>query len=111
MQTNNELFHYGVLGMRWGSHKKRAISTSTNKPHRQKTMNEMTNAELQAHNTRKQLEATYMSYHPKKVSRGKQFTSAVVNKVIIPVAVEAGKNYTKKLLADMQNGKAPKASK
>lgn len=30
-QTNNELYHYGVLGMKWGHHKSNPIFSSTNK--------------------------------------------------------------------------------
>lgn len=133
MNNGNELYHTGRLGMKWGQHifgSKSGSSKKTNSAQRQaevvkrveeasnepvrrrpKTMQEMTNAELQAYNTRKQLEATYLSYNPKKVSKGKQFASAVVNKVIVPVAVEAGKSYAKKMLNDLQNGKPAKAAK
>ena len=152
MQYRNELYHYGVLGMRWGvrrynnrygvmtkagqvesrklaaEHKKLSNTASITKKGekrmaeiakryeritgkaigshassnvtstKRKRVQDMTNEELTAYNTRKQLETTYMSYQPKeRVSKGKQFVSFAMTKVVAPVAVEVGKTYLKDL--------------
>ena len=124
--NNSELMHTGRLGMKWGQHifggksgssssgrsstvserrqeeANKRLAKSENRPigatRRPKSMQEMTNAELQAYNTRKQLEATYLSYQPKaRVSKGKQFTQTVMTKVVAPVAIDLGKSYLKQL--------------
>lgn len=63
-----------------------------------KRVQDMTNEELTAYNTRKQLETTYQNYQPKpEPSKGKKFVKAVigtpVQKVLLPVAIDVGKKY------------------
>lgn len=71
-----------------------------------KTVSEMTNEELIAYNTRKQLETTYLNYQPKpRVSRGKQFATAVGKKIILPMAVDVGRAYLTSLGVDKATGK------
>ena len=163
MQNNNELYHYGRLGMKWGRRiysdkygglknaghvkvnqlaseydKLSGISTLTKKGEKrksdiekqythltgkpisshvltkktnetpsQKRIHDMTNEELSAYNTRKQLETTYLNYQPKpQISKGKQFTSVVLNKVITPVAVKAGQAYLTKVIENAQSSAA-----
>lgn len=67
-----------------------------------KSVKDMTNEELQAYNTRKQLENTYVSLQPKEqISKGQQAVSTVVNKVLLPVAINAGKKYLEAKVGDM----------
>lgn len=74
------------------------IRIATQKP---KSMREMTNEELTAYNTRKQLEETYQKYQPKhEVSKGRQFAAAVGKKFILPIAVDVGKAYLTSVLSD-----------
>ena len=65
-----------------------------------KRVDEMTNEELTAYNTRKQLETSYQGYQPKaEISRGKKIAKSVIgtpfNKVLMPVAIDLGKAYLK----------------
>ena len=72
--------------------------TEVKKP---KTLSNMSNEEIQAYNTRKGLESTYLGYQPKaQVSKGKQFAQAVATKVIAPVAIDVGKAYLTKVLKE-----------
>lgn len=80
-----------------------------------KHLSDMSNEELQAYNTRKALESTYLGYQPKeRVSKGKQFIEAVGVKVITPVAIGVGKAYLTKVLnekLDIKNIKEEKEKK
>lgn len=155
----NELYHYGVLGMKWGRRryqdkygglnnagkaktralsneykKLSSISTLTKKGIKRvvdiekeyehltgkkinsnvsekvgikapKRIDDMTNEELTAYNTRKQLEQTYLSYQPKeKVSRGKKFASYMGSKVIAPIATDLGKKWVTGFTIAKMNG-------
>ena len=72
---NNELFHYGVLGMRWGVRRntsessvppKRKMSADAEEMKRlqKKPLNQMSNQELQRYNQRTQLENIYRRANP-----------------------------------------------
>lgn len=70
-----------------------------------KRVEDLTNEELQAYNTRKQLETTYLGYQPKPtISKGKRFVSFVGNKVVLPIAMDIGKAYVTSLGADKVTG-------
>lgn len=112
---NNELYHYGVLGMRWGIRRSRSTSSgkgskkkkSTNqkvaqksKP-KQKTVKDLSNDELKAKITRLELEKRYRDLNPPTVSRGRKF----VDKVLAPAATEA----SKRLLSDFITKQGSKA--
>ena len=83
--SNSELYHYGVLGMKWGVRKSdRQLSSvrkkaskrgwsedaKTAREIRTKNVNQMSNAELRKPNERTQLERNYKQLHPSTVSRG-----------------------------------------
>lgn len=116
--SNSYLYHSGVLGMRWGVRRSRKAKVSVtkkgtkettaidkakapqhNKPiakpiAKPKALEDMTNEEIQAYNTRKQLENTYKSLQPKpNVSLGRKFAGTVLNKVVAPVAMDIGRKY------------------
>lgn len=64
---------------------------------REKPVNYMTNDELKAYNDRKSLEATFASYNPKQVSKGKQFamdtSKILVKDILTPMATELATDY------------------
>lgn len=155
---DNELYHYGKMGMRWGQHRYhdryggmtkngqikrkeleneherlsniarltpagvkrrseiekqyehltgRPISERTQVPKpKAKSVSEMTNEELTAYNTRKQLETTYQNFQPKpQISKGRQFATAMGKKFILPIAVDVGKAYLTSMAIDKTTGK------
>ena len=69
-QYNNldELYHYGVLGMRWGRRKARKSTLSDDhlktQKIKKKRISELSNKELQEYNNRKNLERNYNSFKP-----------------------------------------------
>lgn len=67
---------------------------------REKSVNYMTNEELKAYNDRKGLEATFASYNPKQVSKGKQFAmdtgKILVNDILTPMVKELATDYVGK---------------
>lgn len=84
---NNELYHHGILGMKWGVRRDRSHSTG---PHRKKSrsedsrdasaikkkkLNQMSNAELKRVNERRRLEQEYSRLNPKSVSRGWKYVA------------------------------------
>lgn len=117
---NNELYHYGVLGMRWGVRRyqnKDGTLTAAGKKHSSKNENDqvkkktssssesdkktssiMSDDELRKAVNRLQLEKQYRDLYkelnPKQVSLGKKF----VDKVLAPALTETAKNITKDML-------------
>lgn len=86
-------------------------SSSKQSVHR-KTIHDMTNEELQAYNSRKQLENTYLNFQPKeKISKGKQFMDVAVNKVVVPAAIDAGKAYMTDIFKKAMGMKEPTKQK
>lgn len=91
---NNELYHYGVLGMKWGvrrspsqlGHKirikrKKKLSEPVHedykKAHSKKKVSSMSDAELRNRNNRLQMEKQYAQLTKKK-SRGKKIVSGII---------------------------------
>lgn len=71
---NNELYHYGVLGMKWGIRRKSRTPSADSakvKAIRKKRVSEMSNQELIDANNRLNLERNYKSLTKKK-SAGKK---------------------------------------
>lgn len=108
---DTELKHYGILGMKWGIRRTERqlarargrvteleqelerktggkILSSNGKP---KTINEMTDSELQQVVNRLNLERRYNELVPEDVSRGKRFFKSLGNDVLIPGLKSAGK--------------------
>lgn len=82
----DELYHYGVLGMRWGvrrtpeqlarsSKKTSSVHEDYKKAHDSKSVKEMSDAELRARVNRLNMEQQYSKMNPNTVQKGKNFTS------------------------------------
>ena len=114
----NELYHFGIKGMRWGvrryqntdgsltnAGKKRLKKGQTSNEEtdssiksKTKTVKEMSDDELSQAITRLQLEEKYKSLSPKNVSKGKKFVDTVANDVLKPAAIDIGKQVAKSLM-------------
>ena len=106
---NNELKHYGVLGMKWGvrrsqsstsgSTSKRKVSKSEDyiraKKLKKKKLSQLSNAELRELNTRMQLESQYKNLKKQDISAGKKFIKDVAYETGKSVASEYTKKYAK----------------
>ena len=128
----NELYHYGVLGMKWGVRRTPAqlarargktrssssdndtdnnkAKTSSNTSAK-KSISEMTDDELRKTINRMQLEQQYRNLNPEKVSAGKKFVNTLTKQVLIPFAVEASKNVLKPVIENAMNSIVKKATK
>ena len=88
---SDELYHYRVLGMRWGVRRKSKKSSSKSSKKRsrdkwsedaklanelrRKNVNHMSNAELRKYNERAQLEKSYQQLNPSKFKRGMAYVA------------------------------------
>lgn len=89
--NNNELYHYGVLGMRWGrrgANKLDRISERSKKEKwsndateaaiiKTKKVSQMSNAELNKLNNRKNLERNYRQLNPSAVKKGLRIAAGI----------------------------------
>lgn len=108
---NNELMHYGVLGMKWGVRKSRSSSgkrsglfkkkaKASTKPQtsKKKSVKDMSDDELRKAINRLEMEKRYKDLSPKQVSKGKQFVNVFMSKSIVPAVNEASKNLARDYL-------------
>ena len=128
---NDELMHYGVPGMKWGvrrtpaqlgrkktSSSKSLFGKKKPKPKAKaktksesskeetapkKSVKEMSDDELNAAIRRMQLEQTYASLSPKKVSTGKAITKRILNNIVVPAAEDVGRQMVKTALTRAGN--------
>lgn len=69
----NELYHYGILGMKWGRRKSRRTISQDAKEARslkKKKVYELSNAELKKLNERQNLERTHRNLNQNAISKG-----------------------------------------
>lgn len=111
--TENELYHYGIKGMKWGIRRteaqlarargERASSSSGSTPAAKKSsskssssgkkkVSEMSDDELSRAVRRLQLEQQYRQMNPEKVSAGRRFVNRVMKDVVIPAATTTARN-------------------
>lgn len=121
----NELAHYGILGMKWGirrteaqlarargktktddadDNEKKTSSTSSKK----KSVSEMSDDELRKAVNRLQLEKQYRDLSPKNVSAGKKFVNNVMKNVVVPAATEASKQIIRDTITNAAKKKKKK---
>lgn len=84
---SNELYHYGVLGMKWGVRRDRSRSGGSRKKRpssqdareasaiKKKKLNQMSNAELRKLNERTRLEQEYSRLNPNAVKKGWKYVA------------------------------------
>lgn len=87
---NNELAHYGILGMKWGirkKHPKKNIHPDYARAHSKKPVWEMSDAEIQSVNNRLNLERNYKQLTKKKV---------IGQKMVEDISKEMAKDFLKK---------------
>lgn len=78
--NSDELYHYGVKGMRWGVRKKPTNWSSDAKEAesiKKKKLNEMSNDELNKLNRRQQLEQQHKQLNPSNIAKGILIAGAV----------------------------------
>ena len=129
---NDELMHYGVPGMKWGVRrtpaqlgrkktssskslfgkkkskskakaKTKSESSKEETAPKKKSVKEMSDDELNAAIRRMQLEQTYASLSPQKVSTGKAVTKRILNNIIVPAAEDVGRQMGKTALTRAGN--------
>ena len=129
---NDELMHYGVKGQKWGvirtpeqlgrkkppsskslfGKKKAKTKTKTKTKSesskeetapKKKSVKEMSDDELNAAIRRMQLEQTYASLSPQKVSTGKAITKRILNNIVVPAAEDVGRQMVKTALTRAGN--------
>ena len=97
---DNQLYHYGVLGMKWGRRKNRravydSADSARSKEIRKKNVSEMSNQELRDVNNRLQLEKQYKDL-TMNTSRGKQAVNTFIRTAGTLTAIAtAAKAYEK----------------
>lgn len=124
---DNELYHHGVKGMKWGVRKTpvrsssgdtrkrksntlslfkkttRNASVAKSSPAQTKSVKDMSDDELRRKIERVRLEQQYQQLNPPTVSRGQKIANRVMNHVIVPAAEEAGKQIVKSILTNSAN--------
>ena len=94
--NNNELYHYGVLGMKWGVRKSRGGGVSKTgrrgkttkerppahedykKAHSKKSVREMSDAELRSRINRLDMERRYQELNPSAKNRGRKYVNSII---------------------------------
>ena len=114
--NDNELYHYGVLGMKWGVRRKRNSSNVETVKPKKKTLSEMSDDELKSKLNRLQMEKQYKELvRTLQDSKAKTFVKKVLERSGENIATQTatyimGKSVNKLLknLYDDPNAVNPK---
>lgn len=107
---SNELYHYGVLGMKWGRRKAKGSSSNSSsrrkskvethddykRAHSKKSVKSMSDKELRDINNRLQMEQQYSKLTEKKKSAGRKFVTGVVLSAATGIATSYASKYMSK---------------
>jgi hypothetical protein len=77
--VSEQLMHYGVKGMKWGTRKSRSASSSTSRTRFKKAPNKLTDNELKRRVERMQTEVRYNQLNKRDVSRGRQIVTEALS--------------------------------
>ena len=126
---DNELYHHGVKGMKWGDRKTpvrsssgatrkrksntlslfkkkkttRNTSVAKSSPTQTKSIKDMSDDELRKRIERVRLEQQYQQLNPKTVSRGQRIAKRIMNNIIVPAAEDVGKQVVKSFMVNGVN--------
>ena len=126
---DNELYHHGVKGMKWGVRKTpvrssggttrkrksntislfkkkkttRNASVAKSSQAQTKSIKDMSDDELERKIERARLEQKYLELNPETVSRGRRIAKSVKDDIIVPAAVDIGKQVAKSIMANVTN--------
>lgn len=112
---SNELYHYGVLGMKWGVRRDRSRSGGSRRKRpssqdsreasaiKKKRLNEMSNAELRKFNERTRLEQEYSRLNPNAVKKGWKYVATAVGVMGTAVALYNNSNNAIKIGKEVGN--------
>ena len=126
---DNELYHHGVKGMKWGVRKTpvrsssgatrkrksntmslfkkkkttRKVSSANSSPAQTKSIKDMSDDELRKKIERVRLEQQYQQLNPKTVSKGQRIAKRIMNNIIVPAAEDVGKQVVKSIMANGVN--------
>lgn len=112
---SNELYHYGVLGMKWGVRRDRSRSGGSRQKRpssqdsreasaiKKKRLNEMSNAELRKFNERTRLEQEYSRLNPNAVKKGWKYVATAVGVMGTAVALYNNSNNAIKIGKEVGN--------
>lgn len=91
--NQNELYHYGVLGMKWGVRRRRSSSNVETPKPKKKTLSEMSDDELRSKLSRLQMEKQYKDLvkqlNPQQESKAKAFVKRVLERSGENIATQA----------------------
>lgn len=95
--NNNDLYHFGVKGMKWGVRRKRPMSDDAKKiaSIKKKKIYEMSNNELKDANNRLQLESQYKQLTKRKSVGKKAVQGFIKTAATITAVTAAAKTYQK----------------
>jgi hypothetical protein len=101
----DKLYHWGIMGMRWGRKKgrkstKASTSSSEHKNKeilKKKKLSDMTNSELKTFNERLQLERSYKELRSSEISPGRKF----IQEMLVTTGKQAIQSYLQKHATDL----------
>lgn len=116
--TNNELYHYGILGMKWGVRRSEAQldrvrgkarkgnwsdDAKTAAEIKTKSVKQMSNAELRKLNEREQLENQHKQLNPSSIKKGAAYVAGATAIMATSLTFYNTTNNTVKVGKDVSN--------